>query len=90
MPEPVPASVVAIPQPDGSTVWWELTDGWHLLRTDPAEPMASDAELAIAIAKHAALPNVHHSANAGITGSRTVGGYKLTFTNGLLTGFELA
>ncbi len=28
--------------------------------------------------------------NAGLTGTRTIGGYKMTFTKGLLTGFEAA
>mgnify|MGYP001605326871 CR=1 FL=1 len=89
MPEPTYGSVVAIPQVDGSTEWWELTDQWRLKRTDPpSSDMVSDSELATAIATHAALPNVHHPANVGITGTKTIGGFKFTFTNGLLTGFE--
>ena len=89
MVDPTPRSVVGIPQSDGSTEWWELTDVWRLVKTDPAPGgMASEVELANAIVAHAALPNVHHPANVGVTGSKTVGGFRLTFTNGLLTGFE--
>ncbi len=75
-------SVVARPRPDGSTEWWELTSGWSLLRTDP--PIAE------VLAAHTALPDAHHLHNVGITGTKTLGGFKFTFTNGLLTGFEPA
>lgn len=82
-------SVVARPCLDGSTEWWELTDQWRLKRTDPpSSEMATDVEVASAVVAHTALPNAHHPANVGITGSKTLGGYKFTFTNGLLTGLE--
>ena len=85
MPEPISGTIVSLLLPDGSIEWWQLTDGWHLIKTEPAiESMASDAELAA----HVALPDAHHPANVGITGSKVVGGFRLTFTNGLLTGFE--
>ena len=41
-----------------------------------------------AIAAHAAIPTAHHPIPDGITGSKVVGGYRLTFTAGILTGFE--
>ena len=89
MPDAPAVSVVGIPQPDGSTVWWELTDVWRVKKVDPpASNMATDVELADAITTHANLPNAHHPANVGVSGSKVVGGFRLTFTNGLLTGFE--
>lgn len=69
------------PVADGSIEYYRSSDaGWSLIYTA--------AGISDAIAAHAALPNIHHSANVGITGTRTVGGFRLTFTNGLLTGFE--
>jgi hypothetical protein len=57
MVEPVSGSVVAIPKGDGSVEWWELTDSWHLLRTEPSlESLASDTELLAAIAGLELLP----------------------------------
>jgi hypothetical protein len=77
--------------PDGSTQWWKLTDSWHLVKIDPnPDSLATDVEVASAISTHSALPDVHHPANVGLTGTRTVGGYTFTFTNGLLTGFSPA
>jgi len=56
------ASVVGIPKPNGSTEWWELTDQWRLKKIDPpSSSMATDAEVAAAIADHATLPDAHHS-----------------------------
>ena len=78
----------AIPNVDGTVIFEELTDQWRPVVTTPASSMATDAELTAAIATHAALPDAHHLANAGMTGSKVVGGYRLTFTNGLLTNFE--
>lgn len=34
------------------------------------------------------LQNIITLLSSGITGSKTIGGYRFTFTNGLLTGFE--
>ena len=88
MPAEELRSFRVIPNPDGIVTVDELTDAWHPLVVTPGENMASDAEVAAAIMAHAALPNAHHPANVGVTGTKTVGSYKFTFTNGLLTGFE--
>ena len=45
-------------------------------------------ELDAALAAHAGDPTAHHPIPNGITGSKVIGGYRLTFTAGLLTGFE--
>lgn len=77
------------PLPDGTREWYIFdkdTQKWVLSDREPAPVLA--ATLAQAITDHTALPNVHHPANVGVSGSKTVGGYRLTFTNGLLTGFE--
>ena len=79
------------PIPDGSFEYYEATtSGWVKVLTIPAFALASHShpEVGETISAHAALSDVHHPANAGITGSKTIGGYKFTFTNGLLTGFE--
>ena len=74
------------PKPDGSVEYYELGEGsvWMLKYTAPVFVLPSD------LSTHAALPNIHHPANVGVTGIRTVGGFRLTFTSGLLTGFEPA
>ena len=42
---------VAIPNQDGSTEWWELTDKWRKVRTDPNfSVLATDEEVATALA----------------------------------------
>uniref|UniRef100_A0A6M3JUX5 Uncharacterized protein n=1 Tax=viral metagenome TaxID=1070528 RepID=A0A6M3JUX5_9ZZZZ len=75
------------PLPNGSKEWYEPNDGgWVKVRTDPIPLAQTDIDTAIAV--HTSLPNAHHPANAGITGSRTVGNFRLTFQNGLLTGFD--
>ena len=64
--------------------WYKWNgSGWDLT-SDPI----NETELNAAINAHAALPDVHHPANVGVTGSKTIGSYKLTFTDGLLTKFE--
>jgi hypothetical protein len=46
-----------IPLPDGSTEWWELTDQWRLVRTDPNfSIIATDEEVAAALAEIELLP----------------------------------
>lgn len=76
-----------IPNAQGMAIE-ELTDSWQPVVSLPTPDMASDEEVAVAIASHAVLPDAHHPANVGITGTKTIGGFKFTFTNGLLTGFE--
>ena len=72
------------PMPDGSVEWYEPSDGgWVLTRTDPVP--STPASVAAAIAAHTADADAHHV--LGLTGSRSVGGHTLTFTNGILTGF---
>ncbi len=73
------------PCADGSIEYYEPTDGsWTKVRTIPAP--AQLADITAAIAAHIATENAHHV--LGLTGQRTVGGYKFTFTKGILTGFE--
>lgn len=72
---------------DGSReIFAPSSSGFTKVQDIPAPP--SLADVSSAIVAHAALPNAHHPANVGITGSKTIGGFKFTFTNGLLTGFE--
>ena len=75
--------------PDGSVSWYSYNKDmqeWVLDRTEPA--------YSLLVHLHPELGNVNFigtvSADSaqGITGSRTLGGYKITFTKGLLTGFE--
>ncbi len=73
------------PLQDGSTKCYELVeDIWILKYTLPIPQSAIDASILI----HKQDANSHHPANTGISGSKVVDGYRLTFTNGLLTGFE--
>ena len=73
---------------DGSREWYEKVDGeWEMVASEPSPATPSD--IATAIADHAAIATAHHPIPDGLTGSKTIGGYKLTFTAGLLTGFEV-
>ncbi len=36
MAEPTSKSACGIPQADGTTKWWELTDQWREVKTDPS------------------------------------------------------
>ncbi len=66
-------SVVARPQPDGSTQWWELTDTWRLVRTDIVlSELATDAEVANAIAQVQLLPGP--KGDTGETGAQGAAG----------------
>ncbi len=85
--------------PDNTREWRErISGGYQVVKIEPPpapighihSDLVTDTELAAAIAAHAALPNAHHPANVGVTGTKTLGGFKFTFTNGLLTGFEPA
>lgn len=70
----------------GKRQWHEKTDGgWILVHEDE---IFQSSDITDAIAAHAAISTAHHAIPSGITGSKTIGGYKLTFTAGLLTGFE--
>ncbi len=78
--------------------WKDLQNGtWVEVSLPPPSEVdetirnsATGAGGAAALVIHSALPDAHHPANAGITGTKTLGGFKFTFTNGLLTGFEPA
>jgi len=73
------------PLPDGTVEWYEWNEGvWTLTPTGPK--LTTDVALAAAIATHSADDDAHHV--LGLTGSRTIGGYRLTFTKGILTGLE--
>ena len=74
---------------DGSKEWYELVDDtWTLVKSEAA-PASIDHN-------HTALGNINFTGtvsvggNVGLTGTRTVGAYKLTFSQGILTGIESA
>lgn len=86
-PEPTNRYTWQKPLPDGGIEWYEPSDGgWALVKTVPAPALANHT--------HATLGDINFtgtiSANGdtGITGSKTIGGFKITFKNGLLTGFD--
>ncbi len=64
MVEPV-RGISTVINPDGSIEFWELTDGWHSVKTMPAGTLATDEELASAIATlssiYEALGHTHSS-----------------------------
>lgn len=75
--------------PDGSKEWYERADGnWQLVKSETA-PASADHT-------HDTLNNLNITGmfgiggDRGVTGSKTFGGYTLTFKEGVLTGFEPA
>lgn len=69
---------------DGTRKWYERANGgWGIVKTESAPAPAEHTH-----------PNLDNLADivsllaSGITGSKTVGGYKFTFNHGVLTGFE--
>ncbi len=81
-----------VPDPINRYAWFKPSTAEWFEMQPPADEWVKVSEttaLNLAISIHAALPNVHHLANVGVSGSKVVSGYRLTFTNGLLTGFEL-
>lgn len=73
--------------PNDSREWRErVSGGFQTVKTESApaplehsHPTHGDINL---------TGTVSAGGKAGITGSKTIGGFKFTFTNGLLTGFE--
>ena len=59
--------------------WYSYDSGWVLLGGDPQNIGSVNFN-----------GSVLADGNAGLTGTRVVGNHKLTFTKGLLTGFEAA
>jgi len=97
MPNPEVRSTSPVVMPDGTIEWWELTDQWRKIRTDP--PLTSivmEDELATAIANHShpAHGNINFTGSVsaegdeGLTGQKTIAGYTFTFKEGLLVGFQ--
>lgn len=83
MAEPTNKSVVAIPQADGSTKWWELTDEWRLVKTDPpinSHPTHGDVDF---------LGTISVGSVAGLTGEYEGTFKKIKVVNGIITEFEL-
>lgn len=74
--------------PDNAGIYLDTSGGMTKRPVSGAWSAVIDQDISDAIASHAVLPDVHHPANAGITGTKTLGGFKFTSTNGLLTGFE--
>ncbi len=77
------------PLPDGGIEWFEpLDSGWVLTHSQPAPALLDHS--------HPTLGDINFTGtvsaggNQGLTGTRTVAGHKLTFTKGILTGFEPA
>lgn len=75
------------PLPDGSIEYYEPDDGgWVKVKT-VAAPIPADHS-------HSSLGDINltgtisSGGTPGITGSKTLGGYIITFKNGLLTGFQ--
>ena len=60
---------------------YDYTDGTWVLRY--TVPLSSHTHEGLD-----QLPDIVTLLNNGITGSKTVGGYKFTFNHGILTGFE--
>lgn len=58
------------------------------LGIEKPEEVIHQIDLVEAITAHAGNPTAHHPIPEGITGSKIIGGYRLTFTAGILTGFE--
>lgn len=69
---------------DGSRKWYERSDGgWGVVKTEDAPATADHTHEGLDN-----LPDIVSLIATGITGSRTVGGYTITFNHGILTGFE--
>ena len=69
---------------DGTRNWYEKSDsGWELVKTEvaPAEADHTHPHLGD-------LADMVTLLGSGVTGSRTIQGYTLTFNHGVLTGFE--
>jgi hypothetical protein len=92
----IAATAPTIPSPSGFETgdwkWWDTTkqrwydydDGWVMQGDEPVEYAAIDHT-------HdglSDLPDIITLLNNGVTGQKTVGGYKFTFNHGVLTGFE--
>ena len=75
------------PLADGGKEWYELADGgWKLVGTDIAP-----AALAHSHATHGDINfigTVSVNGDEGVTGQKTIGGFRITFKNGILTGFD--
>ncbi len=76
------------PLPDGSEEWYVLDGGdtWVLYRTVSAKATTDHNHTSLGAINFTGT--ISSGGTAGITGSKTIGGFKITFKNGLLTGFE--
>lgn len=75
--------------PDNSREWYHFdkdTQSWVLDKTEPAPALLEHTHLELGDINFTG--SVSTGGEAGITGSKTLGGYRITFKNGLLTGFE--
>ena len=74
--------------PDGSLEFFNSSvAGWVKVMTVPAYALVNHSHT-----EHGAINftgTVSADGDQGLTGTRTVGGYKLTFKKGLLVGFEV-
>lgn len=70
--------------PDGTRKWYERTNGgWSLVKTEDAPALSGHTHPHLDD-----LADIVTLLNNGVTGSKTVGGYKFTFNHGVLIGFE--
>jgi len=69
---------------DGSKQWREkVDDDWELVKSEDAPASANHTHENLD-----QLADIVTLLSNGVTGSKTVGGYQLTFNHGVLTGFE--
>ncbi len=72
------------PASDGSIEFYESTGtSWEKVSTIPASASLNHSHEGLN-----QLPDVITLLSDGVTGSKTIGGYKFTFNHGVLVGFE--
>lgn len=75
------------PLPDGGIELYELVEGvWTLVHSIPAYAIVAHTHSEIGDVNF--TEDVYAGGQKGISGSKTIGGYQITFSKGLLTGFE--
>lgn len=70
--------------PDGRREWRErVSGGYNVVKVEDTPVTASHSHEGLD-----QLQDIITLLNKGITGSKTIGGYKFTFNHGILLGFE--
>jgi len=95
MVEPV-RGISTVINPDGSIEFWELTDGWHSVKTMPAGSLATDEELAahthLSLTDLDILGQLSTNGDKGVTGtfdSKLHTLRKLKVANGIVIELEV-